>query len=115
MRRNLILAGAVILLVLGAAASAPVIREFLAPVLRKPPWDEALSRRRDAGYVLALDHPQNPEEAVLVISAEPDADLLAMVRKLPHYGKYGCLLFHGETNAAKGIWEVERSPLVHVF
>jgi aminopeptidase N len=35
----------------------------------------------------------------------------ALGRKLPHYGSYSYLVFHGEENVDKGRWVVESSPL----
>jgi aminopeptidase N len=51
----------------------------------------------------------------VVLSAGPLANLEAVVRKLPHYGKYSYLAFLGETNIAKGIWAVTASPLIAAF
>lgn len=32
-------------------------------------------------------------------------------RKIPHYGKYSYLLFEGDNNLVKGIWDVQKSPM----
>jgi aminopeptidase N len=65
--------------------------------------------------VVALVHPDNPDLAALLLNAGAKANLEAVVRKLPHYGKYSYLAFLGETNVAKGIWEVTASPLIAAF
>ena len=41
------------------------------------------------------------------------ADVVA--RKITHYGKYSYLAFRAGKNMDKGIWPVDRSPLVHVW
>lgn len=46
------------------------------------------------------------------VVAAPDAQQIGSIgRKIPHYGKYGYLVFEGATNVAKGSWEVLASPL----
>ncbi|MFH1143005.1 MAG: M1 family aminopeptidase, partial [Candidatus Eisenbacteria bacterium] len=74
-----------------------------------------LHERAKSTLVLALPNPQLPEEAIgLVLSGEAQA-VPAVWRKLPHYGKYSYLVFHGTENVAKGIWEADRSPLKVVW
>ncbi|MGB5834592.1 MAG: M1 family aminopeptidase [Thiohalocapsa sp.] len=52
----------------------------------------------------------------LVAAAEPGA-LPGLARKLPHYGKYGYLLFSGVApdNRKKGQWPAAHSSLMHWF
>lgn len=51
-------------------------------------------------------HPHALGEKVIVYTlALPEADPIAGTRKLPHYGRYSYLLFDGETNIKKGVWE----------
>lgn len=40
-----------------------------------------------------------------------------LARKLPHYHKYGYLVFKGDEgqNVAKGSWQIDQSPFVHDF
>ncbi len=65
--------------------------------------------------VCALPHPTARDEAIGVLLA-PDAESAGAVwRKLPHYGAYSYLVFSGAQSVAKGIWEVERSPMVMVW
>ncbi|MFN3821059.1 MAG: hypothetical protein ACK4OO_01895, partial [bacterium] len=50
-------------------------------------------------------HPEAVGERVIVYTLSlPDADPVAGMRKLRHYGKYSYLLFQGETNVQKGVW-----------
>jgi aminopeptidase N len=69
-------------------------------------WDRA-----DHTVVLALPHPNDPDEALGVLIGGNPADWEEIWNKLPHYGKYSYLVFAGTTNVAKGIWPVLRSPL----
>ena len=65
--------------------------------------------------VLALPHPDNPDEAIgIVLTADAQA-LEAIGRKIPHYGKYSYLVFEGARNVAKGSWTTEQSPLIVVW
>ncbi|HXV20767.1 MAG TPA: M20/M25/M40 family metallo-hydrolase, partial [Desulfuromonadales bacterium] len=63
--------------------------------------------------VLTARHPQNPEQALAWIAADPAGALPGLARKLPHYHKYSYLGFAGEepANVAKGRWPVLASPL----
>ncbi|EIC23518.1 M1 family metallopeptidase [Thiorhodovibrio frisius] len=51
------------------------------------------------------------------LAAQDPAAIAGLARKLPHYGKYGYLLFAGAqpTNQRKGQWPVRDSPLMHWF
>lgn len=53
----------------------------------------------------------DPESSVAWLSAPDVATLRRSAAKIPHYGKYGYLVFQGEQNLLKGEWPVTRSPL----
>ena len=106
---------AVSIIVLGVPSEGTGIRGLLHEAKRDPPWDEKLTGAEDAATVLVYDHPQNGQHGIMFIEAQSRAEILSIARKLPHYGKYSYLLFLGSQNIAKGIWEVESSPLIHVF
>jgi len=63
--------------------------------------------------VVAARHPDNPDSAVIYVSASSEAAANALARKLPHYGKYSWLVFAGDeaTNEASGEWPVGDTPL----
>ncbi len=63
--------------------------------------------------VLTARHPDNVEEAVGWITADPLSALPGLGRKLPHYGKYSYLGFEGAepVNVLKGQWQQSDSPL----
>lgn len=67
-----------------------------------------------AGHAMVLTarHPDNPDLSWTLIQASDINDLPDIGRKLPHYGKYGYLIFKGSQNIFKGEWEIENSPLV---
>ena len=47
------------------------------------------------------------------IGADDPGAIIGLIRKLPHYNKYGLLVFEGKspTNRIKRQWQIERSPL----
>jgi hypothetical protein len=65
--------------------------------------------------VLALPHPDSPDEAIGVVLTADAQALEAIGRKIPHYGKYSYLVFEGARNVAKGSWTIEQSPLIVVW
>lgn len=67
-----------------------------------------------AGHSLVLTarHPDEPELSWTLVHVADPADFSAIGRKLPHYGKYGYLIFEGGQNVLKGEWRVRESPLI---
>ena len=67
--------------------------------------------------VITFPHPDNPECAIGWVNAASPQAMAGLQRKVPHYGKYSYLAFHGNepTNLAKGQWPVLNSPLTHCF
>ena len=63
----------------------------------------ALPHPSDAGRVCAVFLPLSPEAASQA------------GRKIPHYGKYGYLVFSSGTSKAKGSWEAASSATSHAF
>lgn len=63
--------------------------------------------------ILATRNPGNQDQVVVWLSADNDAALPGLGRKLPHYGKYSYLAFEGDepTNILKGQWPAVNSPL----
>jgi len=58
-------------------------------------------------------HPLNNQRvaALFIPPSKPTADMVA--RKITHYGKYSYLAFQSGKNMDKGVWPVEKSPLVY--
>ena len=65
--------------------------------------------------VLTARHPNNSDLSWTLILSSDVNDLPDIGRKLPHYGKYGYLIFKGSQNIFKGEWEIEKSPLVRTL
>lgn len=103
------------LILLGEASEAPVFDDYLRSVGRIAPWQKDQAEKENAGHVEVFNHPSNNEYGIMLIKGNSKSDILSIVRKLPHYGKYSYLLFHGDTNVARGIWEIQSSPLIHTF
>lgn len=63
--------------------------------------------------ILATRNPKNPEFVIIWLSADNDAAMPGLGRKLPHYGKYSYLAFEGDepTNILKGQWPAVNSPM----
>jgi hypothetical protein len=103
------------LIMFGEASEAPLFEDFFSSVHRNAPWEKDQAEKDNAGSAVVYNHPSNDEYGVMVIGGNRKSDILSIVRKLPHYGKYSYLLFHGDTNVARGIWEIESSPLIYIF
>lgn len=67
--------------------------------------------------VAAVTSEVDPEEAWVVVITDTPGALPGLGRKLPHYRKYGYLVFEGEepANLAKGEWRAQGSPLVKLL
>jgi hypothetical protein len=91
-----------------------------------PPGDAGgkgagLGATPDAGWKLAgADLP--PGRAVVIAGGAPPrawtlldlpvaAGIPSIGRKITHYGKFSWLVFDGDTNVGKGMWDVLSSPL----
>ncbi|WPL17607.1 Aminopeptidase N [Thiorhodovibrio winogradskyi] len=61
--------------------------------------------------------PENGTQPIGWLAADQVAAVAGLARKLPHYGKYGFLLFQGSepSNLLKAQWSVHASPLIHWF
>lgn len=66
-------------------------------------------RRHSLAFIVR--HPKSKEHFAGWMSAPDEKILLRMAEKLPHYGKYGGLVFLGEQNIFKKQWPVLNSPL----
>jgi aminopeptidase N len=62
--------------------------------------------------VLAGDYPGGGEASWALIAPADPAGVAAVGTKVPHYGKYGYLVFRGANVVQKGSWAETPSPLV---
>jgi len=70
--------------------------------------------RKEHSFVYVAPHPANEDLAVGWLGTDVEAAVPGLARKLPHYGKYSYLGFHGTApdNVAKGRWPATGSPLM---
>ena len=72
---------------------------------------------QNKSFVLAIRNPQNENNVAVWLALKNENATAGLIRKLPHYGKYGYLAFEGDepTNIYKGAWQSVNSPLVYRF
>ena len=68
-------------------------------------------------FILNLRDEKDENRNSVFIAIDNQKAIAGLVRKLPHYGKYGYLGFEGDepVNMAKGQWPVLHSPLIKIF
>ena len=68
-------------------------------------------------FVFTLQHPDDGEKSVTWVIADQPVSLPGLMNKLPHYGKYGYLVFKGPApdNVLKGIWPTKREGMINKF
>ena len=62
-----------------------------------------------------FDHPFARGRSVALYLPLSSQHVEAVARKITHYGKYSYLSFSGVRNRTKGVWAIEKSPLIHRF
>ena len=77
-----------------------------------PPMPEALNGR---GSARAWTHRRGDGVTALVVSAQDAESLALLLRPLPHYRRYGYIVFEGSKAVDKGVWPAADSPLVKRF
>ncbi len=72
---------------------------------------------KNKSFVIAMKNPDNNNSTVVWLALDNPQAANGLIRKLPHYGKYGYLGFEGAepTNILKGEWEILNSPLVKIL
>jgi aminopeptidase N len=73
--------------------------------------------KKGSNFILTLFDKNNYNKQHIFIACDNEKAIPGLIRKLPHYGKYGYLAFTGNepTNISKGQWSVLNSPLVKTF
>jgi len=71
---------------------------------------EALDHPEEAFFGV-FRNPRRPGRVVALFWPNPRASVETVARKVPHYGRYSYLVFHGEENRQKEVWPVTSSPL----
>lgn len=67
---------------------------------------------RDEFVVIASKNKKDQSKRVLIVYGNSLNSIRTATKALPHYRKYGYLLFDNGKNILKGIWDVKTSPLV---
>ena len=72
---------------------------------------------KDHSFMVTLPHPHDPSRSATWIISDDPAAISGLIRKLPHYGKYGVLVFKGSNpdNVFKNTWPAQRIGLMKVF
>ena len=72
---------------------------------------------KDHSFVFTVPHPHDPTRSATWIIADQPGSVPGLIRKLPHYSKYGYLVFEGKepTNVNKGTWPAQRLGLMKTF
>jgi hypothetical protein len=68
-------------------------------------------------FVFTLDRPDQKDGSATWVITDSDKSVPGLIRKLPHYGKYGYLVFKGDVpdNQVKGTWPSKATGLAHNF
>lgn len=74
------------------------------------PWE-------DHSFVFTVQRPGTLKGSVTWVIVSSGESIPGLVRKLPHYGKYGALVFKGDEpeNRFKSIWPFQPSSLTKIF
>jgi len=72
---------------------------------------------KDHSFVFTLQRPGDREGSATWIIASSGESIPGLIRKLPHYGKYGVLVFKGNEplNKFKGSWPFQPTGLMKTF
>ncbi len=72
---------------------------------------------QDHSFVFTVAHPDHPDHSATWVIAGSAKSLPGLQRKLPHYGRYGALVFKGAApdNQFKSTWPAQRTGLLKTF
>jgi aminopeptidase N len=84
---------------------------------RKVTIEGKLYSWKDHSFVFTVAHPEDNGKSITWIVANQPVSLPGLMNKLPHYGKYGYLVFKGPSpdNLVKGVWPTKREGLSKNF
>ncbi|MBT5470583.1 MAG: hypothetical protein HOK41_08260 [Nitrospina sp.] len=80
-------------------------------------FKEGLFSHKDHSFIFTLPRLKNDKRSVSWIIAASAEGIPGLIRKLPHYGKYGYLVFKGSEpeNVLKGVWPSNPLSLQKIF
>jgi aminopeptidase N len=102
----------------GAQSLKPALKQFGVIFQKKQVTLEGKTFAwKDHSFVFTVPHPHDPTRSATWIITDDPASVPGLIRKLPHYGKYGVLVFKGKepTNVHKGTWPAQRIGLMKTF
>ena len=72
---------------------------------------------KNHSFVFTVPHPHDPKRSATWIIADDPESIPGLIRKLPHYSKYGVLVFEGKepNNVYKATWPAQRVGLMKTF
>jgi len=72
---------------------------------------------KDHSFVFTLKRPGEREGSATWVIAGSGESIPGLIRKLPHYGKYGVLVFKGNEpeNKFKAVWPFQPTGLMKTF
>jgi len=72
---------------------------------------------KNHSFIFTIPNPAHPESSATWIVTHSPSSIPGLIRKLPHYSKYGFLVFSGDapTNVFKGIWPAEPKGRLKTF
>jgi hypothetical protein len=72
---------------------------------------------KDHSFVFSLRRPGKRKGSVTWLIAGKGESIPGLLRKLPHYGKYGVLVFEGDApqNIFKKVWPSSHAGLIKIF
>jgi len=102
------------------------IGQSLLPILKKNGIDlkgdnfvlkEGVFPLKNHSFVFTLPRFKNGKSSITWLITSSEHSILGLMRKLPHYGKYGYLVFKGEEpeNLVKGLWRSSPTSLKKMF
>jgi hypothetical protein len=68
--------------------------------------------RQTSSFFGVFVNPHNKDRTVAIFIPASASVAKVLSTKIPHYGKYSYLVFNDSRNQVKGIWAVDRSPMV---
>ena len=80
-------------------------------------FKEGIFQLNDHSFVFTLPRSENEKGSITWLIASSEESIPGLIRKLPHYGKYGYLVFKGKEpeNLIKGSWDSNPTNLQKLF
>ncbi len=72
---------------------------------------------KNHSFVFTLPHPKDSSQSLTWVITDVPKSIPGLIRKLPHYGKFGYMVFSGKepTNQIRNTWPANREGLQFIF